>query len=86
MVRPRALVDCCASMSLGLAARKRERLAQWTRARTRKPNMVQILVMTLVTLFVTKLPLSPKGVLLALFKYAMSILNNKKQWHADIPR
>lgn len=48
--------------------------------------MVQILVMTVVTLFVTKLPLSPKGVLLALFKYAMSILNNKKQRQAYILR
>jgi hypothetical protein len=31
--------------------------------------------MTLVTLFVTKLPLSPKGVLLALYKSAGSLLD-----------
>ena len=49
-------------------------------------SVLQTLLMTAMTLCVTKLPLSPKGVLLALFKYAISIANNKTQRHADFPR
>ena len=48
--------------------------------------VLQALLMTAMTLCVTKLPLSPKGVLLALFKYAISIASNKNQRHADFPR